>query len=184
MWVPAGKSNYVTKQILKGTTENIPSWVALGEPELTQNWAESSEDIQGDQARETMCDRVVRKAIFQEALTCRREGFGDQEDFSGEQQYTRGQQSFMTAKMPENYVSHLGTFVAWAKIILKPWPFFLAPQGPCTRSCRDSKHVHWRVTESENLRVTQKSAQLKRNKAGETLRGHKWTLYSHRIFFQ
>lgn len=56
-----------------------------------------------------------------------------------------------------------GGFVSWTKIILKPWPFFLSAQGPYARSRKSSEHVHWRITESENLRVT-KSASLKRKK--------------------
>lgn len=36
----------------------------------------------------------------------------------------------MARKMAENHALHLGTFVSRAKIILKPWPFFLALKVP------------------------------------------------------
>lgn len=72
----------MTKQILKEATENILSAAALGEPELTQSWAKSCEDIRETRRGKLCVNRAVRRDIFQEALTWRREGFGDQDDFS------------------------------------------------------------------------------------------------------
>lgn len=113
---------------------------------LIAGW-EAMKDVQRDSGKGDHVWAELSGEIFSKSLTYGREGFGNQDDFSVWQQYRRGQQNFMTMRMFENYVLHLGTFASWAEMILKRWPVFLAPPDPHTRSCRSSEHVHWRTSE-------------------------------------
>lgn len=61
------------------------------------------------------------------------------------------------------------TFVLQVKIMLKPWPSFLAPQGPYARSCRNREHVRWRGLKAR-MSGLQKSAELRRKKPRDPLR--------------
>lgn len=82
MQILVDTANYVTKQILKEATENILPRVALGTLCLLIAGLEPVRDMQGDQAREIMCEQGCQERYFSRGPNCARAGFGEQDDFS------------------------------------------------------------------------------------------------------